>query len=132
MVEKIFNQLGLSGFEISVVFCDNEWIAPLNEQYKGRPGPTNVLSFPMDEKTTDKNGINIGMLGDVVINVQRADEDAKDAGLEPLSEVAFLIIHGICHLAGYDHEGSLAHRAKEMEEVEKDLFSRFGQMLIED
>ena len=130
MVEKIFSDLHLEGAEISVVLCEDELIAQLNETYLGRKGPTNVLSFPMDY---GKQGLDEGqplLLGDVVVNVQRATTDAAEAGVEPLSEVAFLVIHGICHLAGYDHEGPDAQKAAQTESVEAGLHERFGSILI--
>lgn len=132
MVERIFSHLNLKGFEISLVFCDNEWIEALNEKYMGRSGPTNVISFPMDQETPKVKDEKWRMLGDVVINVQRACDDANDAGIEPLLEVAFLVIHGICHLAGFDHEGKQSHRAKEMEEVEERIFNQLGHLLLEE
>jgi probable rRNA maturation factor len=111
------------GVEISIVFCDDPWIAELNQTYLGRKGPTNVISFPMDEQ--DEGDAPLRMLGDVVINVDRAVSDAAEADLEPFYEITYLLIHGICHLAGFDHEGDQAHRALEMEAMERKLHSQF-------
>lgn len=130
MIEEIFNALNLHNAELSVVLCDDEWIARLNQRYLGRPGPTNVLSFPMTDDNPDTSPPPIASpLGDVVVNVHRACDDAAEAGIDPLSEIAFLIIHGICHLIGYDHEGSNAHRAGEMEDMEHHLHKTFASML---
>lgn len=131
MVRKIFKDLKLTGCEISLVFCENDEIASLNHQYLGRKGPTNVISFPMDDPHFDQTEGERGRtLGDVVVNVDRAVSDAEEAGIAPLSELAFLVIHGICHLAGYDHEGENAHRAPEMEEVETRLHEAHGPLIL--
>jgi probable rRNA maturation factor len=82
-----------------------------------------------DSDKKNPGGEKNQILGDVVVNVHRAWDDAEEAGSDPLSEVAFLIIHGICHLAGYDHEGSQAHRAAEMEEMENRLHEKYGAIL---
>lgn len=115
-----------------MVLCEDAWIAELNARYLGRQGATNVLSFPLGDDPTDEDPNGPVMLGDVVINVQRAVKDATDAGVEPLSEVAFLLIHGICHLIGYDHEGDQAHRAPQMEKLEAEIHRRFAPVLTED
>ena len=107
--------------EISVTFVDDEEIARLNEQYRNKPQPTDVLSFPLGEN--GKYDINqetgAAMLGDIVISMQRAMEQASLYGHSLQREVAYLTVHSMFHLLGYDHEagGLEAVRMREKEEA---------------
>lgn len=107
--------------EVSVIFVDNEEIAKLNKQYRGKPTPTDVLSFPLGED--DHYDINqetgAAMLGDIVISMERAMEQAEMYGHSLQREVAFLTVHSMFHLLGYDHEagGIEAVRMREKEEA---------------
>ncbi len=92
--------------EVSVTLCDNEYIHKLNKKYRGVDRHTDVLSFPMYEggdfpEVECRHGAT---LGDIVISLERAKEQAKELGHGFLHEVAFLCIHSTLHLLGYDHE----------------------------
>lgn len=94
--------------EISVTFCSNEYIKELNAAYRQKDTPTDVLSFPIYNKDeldelTLVDGESV-MLGDVVISLERTEEQAKELGHSFLREVAFLTVHSVLHLLGYDHE----------------------------
>lgn len=93
---------------VSVTLCDNEFIRVLNNKYRGVDKHTDVLSFPMyDNGDFDfTECISGAMLGDIVISLERAEEQAKELGHGFLREVAFLAIHSTLHLLGYDHERS--------------------------
>ncbi|MBW2342728.1 MAG: rRNA maturation RNase YbeY [Deltaproteobacteria bacterium] len=106
--------------ELSILFTDNESIARLNDRYLGRKGPTNVLAFPMSGGPEPE--FESAMLGDVVISVDTAINESKDLD-EPLEYIIDrLIIHGILHLLGYDHEKSEAE-ARRMEKEEERLMA---------
>lgn len=110
--------MGYDDKELSILFTDDDHIAQLNSYYLGRTGPTNVLAFPM------KNGheeITV-MLGDIVISLDTALKESKELGEKPEITVRRLLIHGLLHLLGYDHETSKSE-AKLMENEEKRLFS---------
>ena len=96
--------------EVSVTLCDNEYIRALNSRYRGKDKPTDVLSFPLyeDGNFTVAECISGAMLGDIVISLERAREQAEELGHGFLREVAFLTIHSTLHLLGYDHERSEA------------------------
>lgn len=108
--------------ELSVVLTDNPDIADLNERYLGRPGPTNVLAFPMGEG--DFKDVNPGLLGDVVVSLDYARQEALENGLDPEEHVARLLIHGVLHLLGFDHLGDESE-ARKMEELTEDLLIMF-------
>ncbi len=106
--------------EVSVTFVDNEEIARLNKQYRNKPNPTDVLSFPLgsDGKYDLNQETNAVMLGDIVISIEKAVEQASIYGHSLQREVAFLAVHSMYHLLGYDHEigGMEAVHMREKEE----------------
>ena len=113
--------------EISVTFVDNARIAELNAQYRNKPTATDVLSFPMGENGVydidEDNGCKI--LGDIVISMERAMEQAELYGHSLQREVAYLTVHSMLHLLGYDHEaGGLA--AVHMREKEEAVLVQLG------
>ncbi len=94
--------------EVSVTLCDNEYVRKLNKKYRGKDSATDVLSFPLYDGGEFDMGecISGAMLGDIVISLERAREQAQELGHGFLREVAFLSIHSTLHLLGYDHERS--------------------------
>lgn len=90
--------------EISIVIIDDKGICKLNETYRGICKPTNVLAFPMQEG--EFSDISPGLLGDVVISVDTAEREADTAEISLDERMSQLLIHGILHLIGYDHETS--------------------------
>ncbi len=105
--------------EISVLFVDDDEIAEINRQFLNRKGPTNVIAFAMREG--DFGEINPHVLGDIIISVDTALKDALHGGLSFEDEIAYLIIHGLLHLLGYEHEKS-EEDAKIMQDKEKEIF----------
>ena len=107
--------------EVSVTFVDNAKIAELNNQYRDKPMPTDVLSFPLGENGEYDENPETGaaMLGDIVISMERAMEQAELYGHPLQREVAFLTVHSMLHLLGYDHEagGLEAVKMREKEEA---------------
>ncbi len=107
--------------EVSVMFVDDAQIAQLNEQYREKPQPTDVLSFPLgcDGQYDTNKDTGAKMLGDIVISMQRATEQAEMYGHTLQREVAFLTVHSMYHLLGYDHEngGMEAVKMREKEEA---------------
>ena len=109
--------------EISVLLVDNATIRELNRDYRAKDAPTDVLSFPLEEEREDEaepaviGGPSARMLGDVVISVEKAVEQATEYGHSVERELAFLAIHGLLHLLGHDHEkGEAAKQAMRAEE----------------
>ena len=91
--------------EVSLTLCDGAYIRTLNAEYRGKDTATDVLSFPLfEEDEPIPAGEEVLPLGDIVINVDRAAEQAKELGHTTLREIAFLAVHSTLHLLGYDHE----------------------------
>ncbi|MGB9698871.1 MAG: rRNA maturation RNase YbeY [Thermodesulfobacteriota bacterium] len=112
--------MGCEASELSIVIVDDEQICRLNRQYFHRSRPTNVISFPQQSF----DGHPAPLLGDVVISVETAQRQAQKRGVQLEEEIIILLIHGILHLLGYDHEGSGPER-KRMEKKEQELWSLF-------
>ena len=123
--------LAMEGFkgnaEVSVSFVDNEEIRELNRIYRNKDSATDVLSFPLGENGVyDMNyETNPYMLGDVVISVERAVEQARLYGHSLQREIGFLTVHSMLHLLGYDHEqGGI--EAVHMREKEEKVLTEMG------
>ena len=102
---QILNALDYKTQEISILFTDNTHIKELNNQFRGIQKPTNVLSFPMiDHGKIENTPLETNLLGDVVISVEKASEEANLANITLEQRISQLLIHGILHLIGYDHE----------------------------
>jgi len=112
--------LGCPDTELSILITGDDEIKALNERYRGKKEPTNVLAFPMWKGPGPDP--DTGLLGDVVISADRAREESRCIG-EPVQDTFYrLLIHGLLHLLGYDHEGS-EMEARRMEEEQARLLS---------
>ncbi len=112
------------GTEVSVTFVDNERIKEINREYRDKDQPTDVISFAMEEMGEGEIAI-IGedipkVLGDIIISIPRAKEQAEDYGHSFARELGFLAVHGFLHLLGYDHM---------TKEDEEKMFSRQKEIL---
>lgn len=113
--------------EVSITFVDNDAIQEINREYRNKDMPTDVISFALEE-TVDDEPVILGleeetrMLGDIIISVPRAIEQANDYGHSFERELGFLAVHGFLHLLGYDHM---------TEEEEKVMFSKQEAILHE-
>ncbi len=105
--------------EVSVSFVDNEQIQLLNKTYRNIDSKTDVLSFPMENQLN----IPIVPLGDIIISLEKASEQAKDFGHSFIREVAYLTAHSMFHLLGYDHELGMEEK-NIMREKEKKVMKR--------
>jgi probable rRNA maturation factor len=116
--------LGYPDHELSILIVDDPQIEMLNRDYLNHEGPTNVISFPMQEG--ECSGINPLMLGDVVISVETAQREAAGAAIPFHLRFMQLLIHGILHLAGYDHENT-EKEAERMEQKSEELLRMLAQ-----
>jgi probable rRNA maturation factor len=120
-VLKILKILDCVDKEISLSFVDDENIKQLNKQYLGRDKATNVISFSLQEG--EYSDINPQIMGDIIVSVETAQRDAIKGNLTVTQEFEFLIIHGILHLLGYNHENTTKKETNKMRQKEKDLFN---------
>ena len=100
----VLQSLDKTQSELSILLTNDEKIRSLNCDYRGKDRPTDVLSFPQEDDMEDESGNS--WLGDVVISVETASRQAEDHHLTLDQELMLLIIHGVLHLLGFDHEQS--------------------------
>lgn len=122
---KVLELLEQDQAELSLAIVGNTEIRKLNVEYRKRDYPTDVLSFPSD--TVLPTGRRV--LGDVIISVDRAQEQAEERGRTLHEEIVTLLIHGILHLLGYDHERS-AKEARSMACLEKKIYQKLCEQRI--
>jgi probable rRNA maturation factor len=123
---KALGLMGFEGAELSLLFVNHDRMQELNRTYRGVDEPTDVLSFPQYESYRDYPGKGEYPIGDIVINPHRAEEQAKEAGHSLKQELRILLVHGIVHLMGMDHEkGGI--EAKKMRMMEKRLLTGLGK-----
>jgi probable rRNA maturation factor len=139
LARQVLAARGVKGeTEVSLLFVDEDAMAALNEQFLGKSGPTDVLSFPIEDepgptgRSPDFGGSGPGssaeqgaptLLGDVVICPAMASRNAVAHEVSFEDEVALLVVHGLLHLLGMDHEDDT--EAERMEALEQQLLKRF-------
>lgn len=106
--------------EMTVRIVDREESAALNLTYRGKQGPTNVLSFPFEAPA----GLDVPLLGDLVICAPVVFAEAEEQGKTPEAHWAHMLVHGVLHLRGYDHIDPVD--ADIMESRERDILATFG------
>lgn len=109
--------------ELSIVFCDNAYIQRLNRDFRKKDKPTDVLSFPQLEQRSKYEPAY--SLGDLVISVDKTASQAKERRHGFETELWKLLIHGLLHLLGYDHEKVPAKEAQRMRRKEREVFDGF-------
>ena len=98
-IRKVLNTLGLKNWELSVLFCSNRYVKTLNARYRNKDEATDVLSFPLGETTPGGQYL----AGDIVVSLDAVEENARFFNVSAEEELRRLLVHGILHLAGYDH-----------------------------
>ena len=113
--------------EVSVTFCDNEKIREMNKRFRNIDRETDVLSFPLfDDDGMDAHVEELNcMLGDIVLSLEKARAQAEEFGHSFAREVAFLTVHSVLHLLGYDHETG-EEDEKEMRRRQSEIVDKLG------
>ncbi len=126
---KVAPELAHEHLLVSLVMADDEEVHALNKQWRAKDKPTNVLSFPMlsrDEVLAAAANSNApGMLGDLILAYGVCMSEAADKGISAEAHATHLVIHGLLHLAGHDHETGEAE-AEEMEALERKALALLG------
>lgn len=114
--------------ELSILLTSDDEIRALNASFRGKDKATDVLSF--SQREGDGHLEHSSSLGDVVISVETAQRQAKEAGVECGAELIRLLIHGVLHLVGYDHVGVTAGKAQAMRRKESCLFAELSCLAL--
>jgi probable rRNA maturation factor len=117
---RLLKKLNCEDAEISLLLVDDEQIRKVNRKYLKRDCPTNVISFAMAEG--EFGHINPHTLGDIIISAETAFRDAADGKIDFMDEIEFLLIHGLLHLLGYNHEETSKEETEKMKARERELF----------
>lgn len=122
------DKLNVGDAELSLSFVDNETIRKINAQYRNKDQVTDVISFALEEKVEGEAeivGVTIPrMLGDIIVSVPKAREQAEAYGHSFERELGFLVVHGLLHLLGYDHQTPAEE--KEMFSLQEEILTAFG------
>ncbi len=121
--QAILDALECPEGELSILVVDDPRIAELNKEYLDRDGPTNVIAFPMREGHFPEIGPNL--LGDVVISTDTARREGEISGISTEERIIQLLVHGVLHLFGYDHENDDG-RSLEMEKKNDEILDIIG------
>lgn len=103
-MNKVLVRLDIDNWELSVLFCADPFIADLNKKYRDIDGPTDVLSFEQGDEYIDDEDVTWFNAGDIVISLDMLRKNAEDFSVGPNDELKRLLVHGILHLDGMDHE----------------------------
>lgn len=127
VLEKAAEVYGIDvATEVSVVLTDDKYIHELNYKYRGKDRPTDVLSFALNEGGEPEiiDGPAEVLLGDIIISLETATKQAEEYGHSLEREMAYLTVHGILHLLGYDHE--IEEEKQEMRKEEEYILGLLG------
>ena len=114
ITEELLISLKLQDRDLSILFVDNKKIRALNKKFFGKDSPTNVISFSY------MDGLSCEIFGDIIISLEKAKEEAENSSVPFYERVFALIIHGLLHISGFDHEIG-KREAKKMRYREKKL-----------
>lgn len=101
--QEVLKKLGFDGQELSILFCNDEFIQELNKNYREIDAPTDILSFENGEEYTDEDGIRWFSAGDIIISLDTLPKNAEYFKVTQNEELKRLLIHGTLHLNGMDH-----------------------------
>lgn len=124
--EMVGTLYGVDNGEVSITLTNDEYMHKLNLEYRGIDRTTDVLSFALNESEEPEvmGGEDFNELGDIIISVERAEKQAQDYGHSVRREMAFLTVHGMLHLLGYDHME--AAEREEMEAEQRFVMEKLG------
>jgi len=124
---KVLEELNRDNWELSVLFCDDKTIANLNSQYRNKNEPTDILSFNLGE-TINEGGKTTYLPGDIVISLDTLKENAEYFQTQQDEELRRLLIHGILHLDGMDHQ--TLEKDEPMLELQEKILNKLNAEII--
>ncbi|MCL2472574.1 MAG: rRNA maturation RNase YbeY [Treponema sp.] len=123
-VNRVLDALGLKNWELSVLLCGNRYIKSLNGQYRHKDEATDVLSFPLGETTPAGRYL----AGDIVVSLDALEENARFFNVSADEELRRLLIHGILHLTGEDHDTN--DPGEPMLKTQEEILSRVAERIL--
>ncbi len=128
----VLGKLEKDGWDLSILICDDHFIRGLNRQYRDRDEATDVLSFEQGEHYRDPDGTERYLAGDIVISLEALARNAQNFGVGADEELKRLLLHGILHLSGLDHEDNDPDRPmlKLQESILRDMGAAEGSRIL--
>lgn len=127
-ISKVLLRLDIDRWELSVLFCTDPFIAELNKKYRDVDGPTDVLSFEQGDEYIDDEDLTWYNAGDIVISIPALLRNAEDFNETINEELKRLLLHGVLHLDGMDHEDNSPEQ--EMLQFQEHLLSAFTAEIV--
>jgi len=127
-VVRVLERLDIDNWELSILFCNDTFIADLNKKYREIDGPTDVLSFEQGDEYIDDKDITWFNAGDIVISIESLVKNAEQFSVSLNNELKRLLVHGILHLDGMDHENN--DPDQEMLEFQEHLLTGFSDDIV--
>ena len=122
LIDKVVKRFSLEKAEFNIILVDNEYIHKLNKEYRHIDRETDVITFALEDNMDIK--LDIRILGDIYISIDKAKSQAKEYGHSFLRELSFLTVHGILHLLGYDHQTK--KEEKVMFDIQDEILNEAG------
>ena len=119
-LKRLLKELGFKDREVSLLLVADDQIREITTNYLQKDRPTNVISFAMTEGAF--GDVHPEILGDIILSVETAARDAMAGDIDFMDEVEFLLIHGLLHLLGYNHENVESREVEKMKKLERELF----------
>jgi probable rRNA maturation factor len=127
-IQNVLNTLGKDDWDLSLLFCNDAYIANLNAQYRNKDEATDVLSFSLGETYADEDGKERYLPGDIVISLETLEENARYFAVSLDEELRRLVIHGILHLSGMDHGTN--EKSEPMLLLQEDLLKQTEERIL--
>lgn len=106
VASEVYGRIGRTAWDVSVLLCDEQRIAKLNQTYRKVSGPTDVLTFSQNEEDHVDTGASTPIAGDIVVSLPTVAANAQDYGVSAKEEFLRVYVHALLHLAGYSHDGT--------------------------
>ena len=121
-IKRICDILSLHDLSVTLILTDNEYIRDINRRYRNQDHPTDIITFAYRENPFPRSSTEVEHLGDIYLSLERALENSQEYSVDFISELKLLLVHGVLHLLGYDHE--LSERDdKKMREREQEILA---------
>ena len=127
-LQEILSYLNLDSWEVSVLFCDDSYIAELNEKYRNIEGPTDILSFEQGDEYIAEDGVTWFTAGDLLVSTQSLADNAERFNVSLNEELKRLLVHGILHLNGMDHSSN--EPEEPMLQAQEKILVDFSQTIL--
>lgn len=132
--QRVLEKLGYDGEELSIMFCNDEFIQQLNNEYRHIDSPTDILSFENGDEYTDEEGKNWKCVGDMIISLETLPKNASYFSVSENEELKRLLIHGTLHLNGMDHGDAHVEKgvepADEMLKLQEKVLASFSEEIL--